>query len=207
VLDHHRGVAEGDVGQLGPHGVVVQLRVVGLGGQEVVDQAATDPLAQGRGVEALQLDQQLVDDPAGARGDRAVAAAVQAAAAAADGVDLLDEADGPAFGPGRPAQGLEEGADLAGRHAVPHRLEAGRRHEQERHPGVAGHGLGHVGLAGAGLALEQDPPPRVAAEAVLEDGVAEEQVEGLGDLVAQRAQAPDVVQADVDLLGPPGQVG
>jgi len=30
VLDHHRGVAEGDVGQLGPLGVLVQLPVVGL---------------------------------------------------------------------------------------------------------------------------------------------------------------------------------
>jgi hypothetical protein len=40
VLDHHRGVAEGDPGQLGPQLVVVQLRVVGLGGQEVVDQLA-----------------------------------------------------------------------------------------------------------------------------------------------------------------------
>jgi hypothetical protein len=34
-----------------------------------------------------------------------------------------------------------------------------------------------------------------------------EQVQGLGDLVAQRAQALDVVEGDVDLLGPPGQVG
>jgi ABC-type sugar transport system substrate-binding protein len=77
---------------------------------------------------------------------------------------------------------------------------------QERHPGVAGHRLGHVGLAGARLALEQDAPARVAAQPVLEGGVAEEQVERLGDLVAQRAQALHVVQPDVDLLGPVGQV-
>jgi len=141
VLDHHRGVAEGEVGQLGALGVVVQLRVVGLASQEVVDQLAArgrvgqvevepaveaagpqqrrvqrlhpvgggddqeivvaqrglaelplggqpavepvdqpagDALGERRGVEALQLDQQLVDDPAGAGADRAVAA-VQAA--------------------------------------------------------------------------------------------------------------------------------
>src|SRR5829696_2677685 len=52
---------------------------------------------------------------------------------------------------------LKKARILAGGHAVPHGLETGRRHEQERHPGVTGHGLGHVGLAGPGLALEQDP--------------------------------------------------
>jgi hypothetical protein len=110
---------------------------------------------RGGGVEALELDQQLVDDPAGAGGDGAVAAAVQAAPAAADGVDLLDEADGPTLLAGRLAQRLEEGPDLAGGHAVPHRLEAGRRDDQERHPGVAGHGLGHVGLPVPGLPSKQ----------------------------------------------------
>jgi hypothetical protein len=126
VLDHRRGVAEGEAGQLGAPGVVVQLGMVGLADQEVVqqlapggrvgqvevepaveaarpqqcrvqrlrpvgggdhqqvvvaqrrfaelppggqpavepvDQPAGDPLAQRRAVEALQLDQQLVDHP------------------------------------------------------------------------------------------------------------------------------------------------
>jgi hypothetical protein len=71
---------------------------------------------------------------------------------------------------------------------------------------VAGHRLGHVGLAGAGLALEQDAAPRVAAEAVLEGRVAEEEVQRLDDLVVEAAEALDVVQADVDLLGPVQQV-
>jgi hypothetical protein len=213
------GAQQGRVEDLGPVGgrdhqdVVVAGGPLGqLGGGrqpavQPVDQPAGGPLGQRRGVEALELDEQLVDDPAGARGDGAVAAAVQAAPAAADGVDLLDDADGPALLAGRPAQRLEVGAELAGGHAVPHGLEAGRRHEQERHPGVAGHRLGHVGLAGARLALEQDAPARVVAQPVLEGGVAEEQVERPGDLVAQGAQALHVVEADVDLLGPPGQVG
>jgi hypothetical protein len=65
---------------------------------------------------------------------------------------------------------------------------------------VVGHRLGHVGLAGARRALEQDAAARVAAEPVLEGRVAEEEVQRLDDLVADLAQALDVVEADVDLL-------
>ncbi len=78
--------------------------------------------------------------------------------------------------------------------------------EQERHSGVAGHRLGHVGLAGARLALEQDAAARVAAEPVLEGRIAEEEVQRLDDLVAQRGETLDVVEADVDLLWPVQQV-
>ena len=56
------------------------------------------------------------------------------------------------------------------------------------------------------LALEQDAAARFAAEPVLEGGVAEEQIQRLDDLVADLAEALDVVDADVDLLGPVQQV-
>ncbi len=72
-----------------------------------------------------------------------------AAPGAADGIELLDEPDGAALPPGVLAQGLEVGADLAVGLAVEHGLEGRRRDEQERHAGLGGHGLGHVGLAGA----------------------------------------------------------
>ena len=157
-------------------------------------------VAAGGRVERLQLDQQLVDDAGDALARRAaVDLAVQveatgngvdahAAAGAGDGVDLLDEADRAALFAGGLAQRLEVVADLAAGLAVVHRLERGRRHEQERHAGLARHGLGHVGLAGAGRTLEQDRLARVAAHLLAERLVAEEQVERLDDLVAAPAR-------------------
>jgi hypothetical protein len=129
-----------------------------------------------------------------------------AAARDGDGVDLLDEADRPALLPGGLAQRLEVGADLAGRRAVVHRLERRRRHEEERHPGLASHGLGDVGLAGARSAFEEQSAPGAAAHLVGERLVGQEEVERPDHVLLDRVDALDVVEGHVDLLGPVGHV-
>ena len=101
----------------------------------------------------------------------------QATAGHGDRVDLLDEADRAALGAGHLAQLLEVRADLARGRAVVHRLERRGGHEEERHAGLARHGLGQVGLAGARRALEQDAAARRAAHVVGERLVGEEEVE------------------------------
>ena len=153
-------------------------------------------------LERLELDQQLVDDP----GD-ALAVARAGAALAADGVELLDEADGAALAAGLATELLEVGADLAVRLPVEHGLERRGGDEQEGHAGLGGHGLGHVGLAGARRALEQDGLPGGAAHLLVEGPVGEEEVEGLGDLLDQSLGATHVVEAHGELVGPVEDVG
>jgi len=143
------------------------------GGQPAVDEVHGGPGDAGGGgrlVEGLQLDEQLVDHP----GHPFAPGAPGARAGGADGVDLLDEADRPAFAAGVGPQGLEVGADLAVGLAVVHRLERRRRHEQERHAGLCGHGLGQVGLARAGRPLEEDASAGRAPHAITEGLVGEE---------------------------------
>src|SRR5207248_8961453 len=93
---------------------------------------------EGRRVERLELDEQLVDDagdpfPAGG--------GPHAGASGADGVDLFDEADRTTLAASRLAEGAEVGADLAVGLAVVHRLERRRRDEEEGDAGLLGHGL------------------------------------------------------------------
>ncbi len=116
-----------------------------------------------------------------------------------DGVDLLDESDGATLGAGRLAQFLEVGPDLPVRLAVVHRLEGRRRDVEERHAGFLGQRLGHVGLAGAGRAFEEDAPPGRATHRLPERLVAQEQVEGADDLLEDDVHPPHVVEADLDL--------
>ena len=80
-------------------------------------------------------------------------------------------------------------------HPLPHRLERGRRDEQERHARLLGHRLREVGLAGPGRALEQDAAPRRAAELVAERRVAQEHVEGADHLVDLAVEPLDVGEA------------
>ena len=162
-------------------------------------------------VEGLHLDEELVHDPAGALAhhrpvDREGTTSAGRHGAHAtprhgDGIDLLDEADGTAFAAGLLAEGLEEGADLAGGGPVPHRLEGGRRDEQERHPRLLGHGLRHVRLAGAGWPLEQHPTAGTAPHANPVGLVVGEHLEGVADLVRHLAEADHVIEGDVDVLG------
>ena len=172
-----------------------------------------EPDAGGRLVEALHLNQELIDhaadafrhgrvDLASERGrDLRAAEAVHSASLGADGVDLLEEADGAAFAPGGLAEGLEERPDLAAGHSVPHALERRGGDEEVGDACLFGHRLGDVGLAGAGRALKQDAAARAATQLARELAVVEEDLEGVAHLSEHAAETLDVVEADVDLLG------
>jgi hypothetical protein len=80
-----------------------------------------------------------------------VATAETGAALAADGVDLVDEDDGPAHLAG----GLEQVAHPAGADADEHLHEVRAGDRQERHARLAGDGPGDEGLAGAGRPDQQ----------------------------------------------------
>ena len=190
------GADDEDVG--GDDGRLAQLAAVGQVAVEQVDPGRGEALAPGRGVEGLQLHQQLVDDAGHALGP---AAAAHAAPRGADGVDLLDEADGAALSVGVLAQLLEVGADLAVRLAVVHRLEGRGGHEEEGDVGLLGHRLGHEGLAGARGPLEEDAAARRAAHGVAERLVGEEQVDGAHHLGLDGVDADEVLQAHGGLAG------
>ena len=119
-----------------------------------------------------------------------------------DRVDLLDEADRSTFAPRCLAQRTEVGADLACRRAVVHRLERRRRHEQEGHPGLAGHRLGHVRLAGSRQPFEEQPSPGSPAHLAGERAMREEQVEGTDHVLLDGIDPLDVVEGHADLFGP-----
>ena len=163
----------------GAGGCFLMRRCVGQAAVRPVDQPAREACGRAVGVvERLQLDQQLVDDardafarvrsttcrPYGSLLKTLGHAGVRAhaAAGAGDRVDLFDEADRATLFARGLAQLLEVVADLAAGRAVVLRLERGRRHEQERHAGLARHRLRHVRLAGAGRTFEQDALARVA---------------------------------------------
>ena len=169
-----------------------------------VDGPVAQALAAGRRVERLELDEQLVHH---ARDALAPGRRPHAGARRPDGVDLLDEPDGAALLAGRLAQRLEVGADLAVGLPVVHRLEGRRRHEQEGHAGLASHGLGHVGLPGAGRSLEEDGAAGRATHALTEGLEGEEQVERLHHLLDDHARAFDVGERHVDLTRAVEDVG
>ena len=124
-----------------------------------------------RGVEAVHLDQQLVQ-----RLLALVVAAAQAGAAlAADRVDLVDEDDARRVLLGL----LEQVAHPGGADADEHLDEVRAGDRVERHPGLAGDRAGQQRLAGAGRAVEQH---------------------ALGDLRAERLVAGRVLQEVLDLV-------
>src|ERR1019366_4215194 len=105
VLGPVSGPDDQDVGRReGRLGEAVAGRQPGVDG---VDDLATEPDRPRRLFERLELDQQLVDDAG-----HALALGGARAPLAADGVELLDEADGTALAAGMAAQLLEVGADL-----------------------------------------------------------------------------------------------
>ncbi len=154
-------------------------------------------------VERLQLDQKLVDH---AGDSLAPAALTETGPRRPDGVDLLDESDGASFAPCGFAQLREEGPDLPVGLTVEHGLEGRGRHKEERHPGFPGQSLGQVGLPGPGRPLEEDALPRRPAHFGPEGGMGEEKVEGADGLLDHDRQPFDIVEADVDLLGPVADV-
>ena len=117
-------------------------------------------------LEAVELDQQLVQRLLALAG-AAVAAA--AAAGAADRVELVDE-DHRAAGLARL---LEEAADAGGAAADEHLDEAGARGGEEVDPGLGGDGARQHRLAGAGRAVEEDAARRLGAEGGEAVGVAQ----------------------------------
>ena len=120
-----------------------QRRVEDLGpvGRGEQDEAA-------RGVEAVELDQELVERLL----LLVVAADAVRAAGAAERVELVDEDDRRR----ELARLLEEIADARRPDADEHLDELRAVDREERHAGLAGHRAGEQGLAGAGRADEQD---------------------------------------------------
>ncbi len=207
-----RGPDEEDVGERRRRRLEVTV------GRQVPVGEPDEPVAglveAGRLVEALHLDEELVDDAADALrhtgvvdGDRATTTGRRRrgrrghpAALDADGVDLLDEADGAALPPCHLAQLAEEGADLAGSSPVPHRLERRRGDEEERDAGLFRHRLGRMGLAGSGGAFEEDAATRIAAHLGPESTVVEEHTEGVAYLGDDPAETLHVIEADLELF-------
>ena len=118
------------------------------------------------GVKAVQLGQQLV------QGLLALVVAADAAAVAllADGVDLVDEDDAGGHLGGL----LKEVADTAGAHAHEHLHKVRAGDGEEGDIGLARHGLGQQGLAGAGRAHQQRALGQLGADGGVFAGVVEE---------------------------------
>jgi hypothetical protein len=135
------------------------------------------------GLEAVHLVEHLVEGLLAL----VVATAEAGAALAADGVDLVDEDDGPAQLAGR----LEQVAHAAGADADEHLHEVRAADRQERHAGLAGHGAGDEGLAGAGGPDEQHALGDAGADLAELLGVLEE-VDDLADLLLHALVAGDV---------------
>ena len=145
----------------------------------------------GAGVEAVHLDEQLVERLLAL----VVAAAEAGAAVAADGVDLVHEDDrrGGLLGL------LEQVAHPAGADADEHLDEVGAGDREERHAGLAGHGPGQQRLAGAGRAVEQHALGDLGADG-LEPGRGLEELLDLLELLDGLVAAGDVGEGDLRLV-------
>ena len=100
------------------------------------------------GLEAVHLVEHLVERLLAF----VVASAEAGAPLAADGIDLVDEDDGPA----ELAGGVEQVADAARSDPDEHLHEVRSGHGEERHAGFAGHGAGDERLSRSRRADEQD---------------------------------------------------
>ena len=149
-------LAAADVGQRDVDLTVEAARAQQRGVQDVGAVGGRDHDHAQVGLEAVHLDQHLVQ-----RLLALVVAATQARATlAADGVDLVDEDDA-----GRVLLGvLEHVAHARRTHADEHLDEVGTRNAEERHLGLAGDRLGQQRLAGAGRADQQQAARNAAAE-------------------------------------------
>jgi hypothetical protein len=123
-------------------------------------------------------------------------AAARAAAGAADGVELVDEDDRRGG-----LLGLVEQVAHAGRADADDHLDELRGAEaEEGHVGLAGHGAGEQGLAGARRAAEQDALGDHRAEAPVLVRVLEE-VDDLDELLLGLVDARDVLERRALLVG------
>ena len=117
-------------------------------------------------VETVHLDQELVQRLLAL----VVAAAHAGATVPADGVDLVDEDDrGSVL-----LRLLEQVADAGGADADEHLDEVRAGDRVERHPGLPGHRAGQQGLAGAGLAVQQDTLGDLGADGLELGGLGQE---------------------------------
>ena len=137
----------------------------------------------GLGVEAVHLDQQLVQGLLAL----VVSTAEAGAAVAADRVDLVDEDDGGCVGLGL----LEQVADPAGADTDEHLDEVGSGDRVERHAGLAGDGAGEQRLTGTGRAVEQHALGDLGADRLELRGVREELLD-LVELLDRLVGAGDV---------------
>ncbi len=141
----------------------------------------------GVGLEAVHLDQQLVQCLLAL----VVAAAEAGTALAADGINLVDEDDA-----GRILLRLfEHVAHACGAHADEHLDEVGAGDAEERHLGFAGDRTGKQRLAGPGRADHQHTTRDAAAE-FLELGRILEEFDQLGDIFLGLVAAGDVGEGD-----------
>jgi hypothetical protein len=141
----------------------------------------------GGALEAVHLDQQLVERLLAL----VVAAAEAGAALAADRVDLVDEDDA-----GRVLLGLlEHVAHARGADADEHLDEVGAGNREERHLGLAGDGLGQQRLAGAGGADHQHAARNASAE-LLELGRIAQELDQFGHFFLGLVAAGDVGEGD-----------
>ena len=140
-------LAAADVGQLHIDLAVETARTQQGGVQDVRPVGGRDHDHAQVGLEAVHLDQHLVQGLLAL----VVAAAQAGATLAADGVDFIDEDDAR-----RVLLGVLEHVAHAGRaHADEHFDEVGAGNREERHLGFAGNALGQQRLAGAGGADQQ----------------------------------------------------
>ena len=133
------------------------------------------------GLEAVHLGEHLVEGLL----TLVVSAADAGAALAADGVDLVDEDDGPA----ELAGAVEQVAHPRGADADEHLHEVGAGDRQEGHAGLAGHGPGDERLAGAGGPTSRMPFGRTGADRGELVGEAQE-VDDLAHLLFDAARSP-----------------
>ena len=145
-----------------------------------------------RRVEAVELGQQLVEcllTLVVAPGLR------EGAAGPAQRVELVDEDDGGC----RLARLLEQIAHARRSDAYEHLDELGARDREERHAGLAGHGLGEHGLARAGRAHQQDALGDPGAQQAVLLGVLEE-IDDLDQLRLGLVDAGHVGETRLGLL-------
>ena len=143
------------------------------------------------GVEAVQLDQQLVE---GLLLLVVTAAQRPGATGATEGVQLVDEDDRRGLG----ARLLEQVAHPRGTNADEQLDELRTGDGEERHPGLTGHRARQQGLAGAGRPDQQHALGQPAAEPAVGLGIAQE-VDDFLQLVLGLVHPGDVGEADLDV--------
>ena len=198
-MDLEDGGAPGHVGGLDADLPVEAARAQEGRVQDVGAVGGGDEDDVGVGIEAVHLDEELVEGLLAL----VVPATGAGAAVAADGVDLVDEDDG-----GGVLLGLvEQVAHTRGTHADEHLDELGGGHGEEGHASLAGDGLGQEGLTGSGRAVEEDALGDLGADGaeLLRLG---EELADLLELLDGLVLASDVGEGDVGhLLGTDFRLG